>query len=612
MNIEKVILNRVKSDFNGEIQYVESEGVYVKYKDGKAQIGNHSKAEMARGLCLLAKEIKEGKTEFEIKEKPAFESRGIQLDLSRGGVMRVSEIKTYLEYLACMGLNTFIMYMEDVYQMKEYPYFGYMRGAYSQAELKEIDDYADALGIEVIPHIQTLGHMEQYLKWPEAGPVKCSNNVLLCDEEKTYELIECMIKTMRSAFRSNRINIGCDEAYGLELGTYLKKNGYQNGVEVMMRHVKRVVEICKKYSYEPMMYSDLLYNMCAPKKPYYVHYDTDTVITDEVKALVPEVDMIFWEYARIGEESHSKVIELHKELGRKVWYFGGFIGWWALMPAYNKFMMNSVKDAVTAAMHSGLSDVIITTWGNDGNECNKFFELLAFPIFSEICYRGDDFKLADFYDMSQFLFGVHEEFFDAAAEMALPEVIIAHQSTNFDFEMRGRALFYDDIMYNFASRIDFYKEAGEKYKNAGRVIAQSFDNEDFADYRDFGVLIYEILGKKADVMCRIRDEYKNKNKEYLKELSEKIVPELIADYKKMHELWKKMWLKTYKPFGFEYISGKLAHLIIRLEYLKEQLDSYLGGSIEVIEEFEVDFIQNESLNLSPVYTRKLMYTGTMS
>ena len=113
-------------------------------------------------------------------------------------------------------------------------------------------------------------------------------------------------------------------------------------------------------------------------------------------------------------------------------------------------------------------------------------------------------------------------------------------------------------------------------------------------------------------MCRIRDEYKNGNKEYLKKLSEEIVPELIEDYKKMHELWKEMWLKTYKPFGFEYISGKLAHIIIRLEYLKEQLDKYLDGTIETIEEFETEFIQNENLNLSPWYTRKLMYTGTLS
>jgi len=482
MDIQKVILNRVKSDFKGEIEYIESEGVYVKYKDGKAQIGNHSKSEMTRGLCLLAKGIKEGKSEFEIEEKPAFERRGAQVDLSRNGVMRVSEIKVYLEYLACMGINTFMMYMEDVFKMEEYPYFGYMRGAYSNEELREIVDYAEELGIEVIPHIQTLAHFEQYLKWPAAAGIKCNERVLLCDEEKTYEFIECMLKTIRTAFKTNKIHVGCDEAKELEFGNYFKKHGYQNALEVMFRHIERVVELCKKFNFEPIIASDYFFDLCAPKKPYRVFYDLDTKFTEDVKKLIPDVDLACWEYTRIGEEDHSKVIELHKTLGKKVWFFGGIVGWLTILPAYNKFFMASLKDAIFAAFHSGLSSAFINTWGNDGNECNKFYEMFAFPALSEICFKKDDFKDEDLYDMSRFLFGVHEEFFDASAELSLPEFIINGQPTRFDHELCGKSLFYADIMYNLTGRIEFYRGAKARYENASEVIANSFDNDEWADY----------------------------------------------------------------------------------------------------------------------------------
>ena len=65
------------------------------------------------------------------------------LDMSRNGVMKPEQVKQYLNYIAAMGLNMLMLYTEDTYELKDYPYFGYMRGRYTQKELKEIDDHAD-------------------------------------------------------------------------------------------------------------------------------------------------------------------------------------------------------------------------------------------------------------------------------------------------------------------------------------------------------------------------------------------------------------------------------------------------------------------------------------
>ena len=68
-----------------------------------------------------------------------------------------------------------------------------MRGRYTKEELKEIDSYASGFGIEVFPAIQTLGHMERYMHWDEAFPVRDTMHCLLVGEQKTYELIENMM-----------------------------------------------------------------------------------------------------------------------------------------------------------------------------------------------------------------------------------------------------------------------------------------------------------------------------------------------------------------------------------------------------------------------------------
>lgn len=47
-----------------------------------------------------------------------------------------------IEDMAFMGHNTLYLYMEDTYKLEANPYFGYLRGAYTNEQLKDLDDYA--------------------------------------------------------------------------------------------------------------------------------------------------------------------------------------------------------------------------------------------------------------------------------------------------------------------------------------------------------------------------------------------------------------------------------------------------------------------------------------
>ncbi len=62
---------------------------------------------------------------------------GAMVDMYRNAVMTVGAVKTMLGGMALMGLGMFMLYTEDTYEIKEYPYFGYMRGRYTEEELRE-------------------------------------------------------------------------------------------------------------------------------------------------------------------------------------------------------------------------------------------------------------------------------------------------------------------------------------------------------------------------------------------------------------------------------------------------------------------------------------------
>ena len=104
-------------------------------------------------------------------------------DCSRNAVYNISTAKQMIRYLARMGYDSMMLYTEDTYELPGYPYFGHMRGHFSETELTELDNYATMFGIELIPCIQTLAHMSTALRWPDFDGYKDSEDILLVGDE---------------------------------------------------------------------------------------------------------------------------------------------------------------------------------------------------------------------------------------------------------------------------------------------------------------------------------------------------------------------------------------------------------------------------------------------
>ena len=106
-----------------------------------------------------------------------FNKFGVMVDCSRNAVMTVDALKKFITIIGKMGYNQVHLYMEDTYEVDGDPQFGYLRGKYTKEELKELDDFAYALGIELVPNIQTLAHMNAYLRW--RSEIVDTNDIML-------------------------------------------------------------------------------------------------------------------------------------------------------------------------------------------------------------------------------------------------------------------------------------------------------------------------------------------------------------------------------------------------------------------------------------------------
>ena len=121
---------------------------------------------------------------------------------------------------------------------------------------------------------------------------------MLCEEEESYRFIEAILSTMRRTLRSKRIHVGMDEAHDVGLGAYLAKHGYQNRFNILNKHLTKVCELCKKYDFKPLMWSDMFFRLGSKTGDY---YDLESNIPQEAIQMIPDVGLVYWDYYHIEE-----------------------------------------------------------------------------------------------------------------------------------------------------------------------------------------------------------------------------------------------------------------------------------------------------------------------
>src|SRR5690625_2340116 len=360
-----------------------SASLIVSYSNSQAHITYDEHHHFFRALGLLLEKLSKGDTEINITETAQFNTVGPMFDLSRNAVMKVDKFKEMIRYMAIMGLDSAMLYMEDTYEVKSEPYFGYMRGRYSQEELEAIDDYSYQFGIEMIPCIQSLAHLEEFLKWDAALPYKDTRGALLLESEPTYTLLENMIEAASAPFRSKRIHIGMDEAEELGRGHYLNRNGYKPRVELMTEHLAKVLEITDELGLETMMWSDMFLKLASETGDV---YSSSTVIPEHIIEQTPDnVQLMYWQYNSPDIDHYRNIINQHNQFKKKPAFAGGIWVWNTFATNYDMSIPAS-DAALKACKEKGVEDVFITLWGDDGFENNFFTALLGFQYYAEHAY----------------------------------------------------------------------------------------------------------------------------------------------------------------------------------------------------------------------------------
>ena len=555
-------------DWTGEVCFKEGEELSLLMDGERLTVEAPDISAAARGLFLAACALRDGKDIPELHQTRHIASCGMMLDMSRGGVMTVEAVKGMIDAHAALGLNLMMLYTEDTYTVPEAPYLGYLRGRYTEKELREMDDYAAESGVELVPCVQTLAHLEQFLQWDVNRDIKDNDCVLMIDEPKTYAWIRAALTALRRCFRTNRIHIGMDEAHGVGLGEYYQKHGAVNRFELLNRHLNRLVDICKELGFKPIMWSDMFYRLGSKNNDY---YDTDAVVPESAIAQIPDVALCYWDYYHTDEQFYAGMLEGHRQMGKEVVFAGGIWTWSGILPHVRKTNA-TMYPALRACLKAGIGTVLATLWGDDGCETDYRLARNQLPIYSEHVWLGEDCTRAEVERMGERLTGLSEACFNAMGAFYADD----------DDRRPGKGLFYCDPLYPLTEGLWDLTGYREGLEEGIKTLERHLDDSRC----EYAWLAMCIALEKLNWVNELRPAYLRGDKAVVLTMANEKLPAMRELYVKMMSVWREQWESGRKRNGWETICARLGAVIARLDDVQRILLRWADGTIECVEELD--------------------------
>ena len=526
--------------------------------------------------------------------KKNFDAFGVMIDMSRNAVMSMDGLRRFLPLLKKMGYNCVMLYTEDTYEVDGEPYFGYMRGRYTKAEMKEIDAFAASLGITVIPCIQTLAHLNAIFRWGKF-PRDC-DDILMTDDARTYELIDRMFATLSQCFKSRKIHIGMDEAHMLGRGKHLDRFGYEKTIDIMKRHLDKVIEIAKKYDYEVMVWSDMYFrswNNGVARIPKCVM--PQEIIDSVPKDAIP----VYWDYYQTNGKAYSDMIENHKQLSDKTWFAGGSWCWNGMIP-YNRFTVEAMVPAIDVCREQKIRNVIFTMWGDDGAECSHFSQLPSLLYLAEYAKGNKDetkikakFKRLTGIDYDEFI------------NIDCPNDVVPYTGTP---RNPSKYMLYSDYFNDF---LDYtVKEgAGEKYVEYSKQLhATAKKSRKYGYVFDAAAKLCDVMAIKYELGLKTRKAYEAGDKPELERLAKNEYVQVEKLIKVFGRAFEKQWFTDNKPHGFDVQDHRIGALLYRTEACRRRILDYTSGRIDRIEELDEALLPFRSKGESTTVNRAVLYS----
>ena len=359
-NIHKNVL----MDISAGHKKIKCQGYEIVAKKGNP-ITLHAidKSGIIYGLQSLLQLIKNNKgklNEFTVQDWPDFEQRGYMLDVSRCKVPKMETLYKIVDIMAMLKLNQFQLYMEHTFEFSEHQTVWKDSSPITAEEILLLDSYCSEKNIQLVPNLNSFGHFERWLKFPEYKHLaECPDGYdippnhhsesgsVLSPSQKSLQFLDKLYKEFLPNFSSPMLNVGCDETWELGRGKSKKICDKQGVTKVYLNFLKKIHKLVCKHNRKMMFWGDIILHQ-----------------PDLIKEIPEDVIALEWGY----DEGHpfDEHGKLFKKAGIPFYVCPGTSGWCSLVGRVPNCMANLYESALYGKKHGAIG-YLITDWGDGGH-----------------------------------------------------------------------------------------------------------------------------------------------------------------------------------------------------------------------------------------------------
>ena len=305
-----------------------------------------------------------------VDDAPDFPYRGVMLDVSRGKVPTEAQLRALVDLCARLKLNVLMLYVEHTFRSRRHPAIGADADGLEAETLRALDAYAAERGVELVPNLQSLGHMEHVLKLPAYAELAETDArwTLACADPRSYALLRDLYEEYLPNFRSRLFHANCDEAWDLGKGRSKELAESLGPGGLFLEHVRRVRALARDLGRRTMIWAD------------FVHHHPERI--DEIDR---DVVLCDWWYEADFDYDRVAVFARH---GLEFWVCPGTSSWNCLFPRMENALANIARWADAGRRH-GATGLLVTDWGDHGHYNALGASFLGYAWAAQQAWSGD-------------------------------------------------------------------------------------------------------------------------------------------------------------------------------------------------------------------------------
>ena len=284
------------------------------------------------------------------------------LDISRNRVPTMDWLKELIDALALLRYNELQLYTEHTFAYAEHSTVWEQASPMTAEEIREIDAYCSARGIELVPNQNSFAHLERWLRHaPYKHLAECPDGFehpiagwrtfggTLAPTEESAAFIDTLYEELLPNFTSKMLHIGCDEPWELGQGHSKERVAREGKHPLYLEFLNRLFALVEKHGHQAQFWADIVL-----ERP------------DLVPQLPKNVTPVIW-----GYEADSPFAEQCRIVSKAGFEGNSYVapgaGNWNSFGGRLDVARANIALAAKAGAANGARGLLLTAWGDNGH-----------------------------------------------------------------------------------------------------------------------------------------------------------------------------------------------------------------------------------------------------